>query len=341
MADYERLARLGAGNFGEVWLVLDRALDVQRAVKYIPKSRIHDPTGFYKEPQTLMALRHDNIVGVGDAGKTDEGTLYIAMEYFTRGSVEDVYKGAPVPLSTAISIIRDICWALEYAHQSDIIHRDIKPANILLTKESVAKLSDFGLAAKVPKGATASPYGYLTHVAPEVLRTGRTSKASDLYALGVTAYRLINGDGFLPEVTEHDEIQNLILSGNYPTRDHYRPYVPGQLKKIVNRCMAVDAASRYESAAAFRKALESLEIHCDWKLRRKRRVVSYFTQIRSSTLLVRITPVGQDRFNVTTTKKVGEGAHRTIHADSAENLTLTQMKKRLRQILPRYVCKGK
>jgi len=70
MAEYERIKRLGAGNFGEVWLVFDQALAVQRAVKYIPPSRISDPTDFYKEPQTLMALRHDNIVEVQDAGKT-------------------------------------------------------------------------------------------------------------------------------------------------------------------------------------------------------------------------------------------------------------------------------
>jgi len=123
-------------------------------------------------------------------------------------------------MSIAFKILEDISWAVEYAHQRGYIHRDIKPGNILLTGEWKAKLSDFGLATSIPRGGTASPYGYLTHVAPEVLRTGSTSKASDIYALGVTAYRLINGDGFLPEISEHDEIQDLILSGKYPDRNH-------------------------------------------------------------------------------------------------------------------------
>ena len=102
MADYERIERLGAGNFGEVWLVYDRALAVKRAVKYIPKSRVQDPTNFYKEPQTLMALRHENIVRIEDAGKTSDGTLYVAMEYLPRGSLEDVFKGRPSPADTCV-----------------------------------------------------------------------------------------------------------------------------------------------------------------------------------------------------------------------------------------------
>ncbi|OEU65589.1 MAG: hypothetical protein BA863_05635 [Desulfovibrio sp. S3730MH75] len=341
MADYERLQRLGAGNFGEVWLVYDRALAVRRAVKYISKSRVQDPTNFYKEPQTLMALRHENIVRVEDAGKTPNGTLYVAMEYLPRGSVEDVFKGSPVPLSIAFKILADICWALEYAHLKDYIHRDVKPANVLLTRQGTAKLSDFGLATRVPKRVTASPYGYMTHVAPEVFRTGKTSKASDVYALGVTAYRLINGDGFLPEASDLGNIQDLILAGEYPDRNHYRPYLPNKVKKIVNQCMAVSRGDRFRNASDFRKALEGVTVHCDWKLRRRRRVVTYVTQIRTATLKVRISPSKKVRFDILTTKKVGAGQERNINKDCISDLTLGQMKKKIRQILPRYVSKGK
>ncbi len=68
MPEYERLHRLGAGNFGDVWLVYDHALGVRRAVKYVLPSRIHNPTEFYSEPQTLMRLEHENIVRIHDAG---------------------------------------------------------------------------------------------------------------------------------------------------------------------------------------------------------------------------------------------------------------------------------
>jgi serine/threonine protein kinase len=187
MPDFERLERLGAGNFGEVWLVFDKALGVRRAVKFVDPSRIHNPTNFYQEPRTLMALRHKNIVRVEDAGRLTTGALYISMEYLRRGSIESRYKGRPVPLSKSLSLLQDLCWGLEYAHGKNYIHRDIKPANILIGNSGEGKLSDFGLAVKVPRGATASPYGYLTHVAPEVLSKGATSVHSDIYALGVTA----------------------------------------------------------------------------------------------------------------------------------------------------------
>lgn len=341
MSDYERLRRLGAGNFGEVWLVYDRALDVRRAVKYVPKNRIHDPTSFYKEPQTLMALRHDNIVRIEDAGKAADGTLFLAMEYLPRGSVENVSKGGPLPLSFAFSFLRDVCWAIEYAHQQDYIHRDIKPANILIDPNGRAKLSDFGLATRVPKGATASPYGYLTHVAPEVLSTGKTSKSSDIYALGVTAYRMINGDGFLPEISDTGKIQDMILAGEYPDRKHYRPYVPNSVQRIINQCMSPDQRDRFASAADFRRALEAITLHCDWRLRRHRRVLSYHGRINSCSVIVTITPKSDRHFSIETTRTVAGGNLRRVVSDCHRQLTLTQMKKKLRQILPRYVVKGK
>lgn len=340
MADYERIERLGAGNFGEVWLVYDRALAVRRAVKYVPTSRVIDPTNFYKEPQTLMALRHDHIVKVEDAGKTRDGTLYVAMEYLPRGSVDKVFKGAPIPLSFAFKILEDISWALEYAHQRGYIHRDIKPANILLARSGKAKLSDFGLATRVPRGATASPYGYLTHVAPEVFRTGRTSKASDIYALGVTAYRLINGDAFLPEISDPCDIQDLILSGAYPDRDHYRPYVPSQVKRIVNRCIAVNRTNRFQTAADFRRGLEGVSMCCDWHLRRRKRVISYHTEIGAARISVTISPK-KNKFNIETVREVTKGQPRRVTRDCLSDLTLAQMKKTIRQILSRYVTKGK
>jgi serine/threonine protein kinase len=341
MADYEKLKTLGAGNFGEVWLVYDRALAVQRAVKYVARSRISDPTGFYDEPQTLMALRHENIVRVEDAGKAANGTLYIAMEYLPRGSVKDVFEGAPVPLSVAISILQDVCWAVEYAHQAGYIHRDIKPANILLTKEGAAKLSDFGLATRVPQGGTASPYGYLTHVAPDVLKTGTTSAASDVYALGVTAYRLVNGDGFLPDVTDASDIQDLILSGNYPDRKHYRPHIPSQLRRIINRCMAPEPNERFERAAQFRKSLERVRICCDWQFRRKHRIITYIGRIPDAKVKVAIYPDGDGRFEIVTTKRVRDGIERRVGKDCFSGLTLVRMKKRIHQILSRYVSRGR
>jgi len=341
MPDYERQQRLGAGNFGEVWLVYDRALNVRRAVKYVPSSRIHDPTHFYNEPHTLMELRHENIVRVEDAGRLADGTLYVAMEYLPRGSVDSIYRGGPLPMSTAFRILQDVCWALEYAHNRDFIHRDIKPANILIASDDCSKLSDFGLATRVPRGAGASPYGYLTHVAPEVFRTNRTSKLSDIYALGVTAYRLINGDGFLPEIHDQSEVQDQILSGQYPDRSRYRPYVPTKIKTVINKCMAVNPSHRFQSSALFRRALESIAIRCDWRFRRSKRSIIYLTTIGQNCIRVAILAEKSGKYTIETTRQVDANPPRRVGKDCEDDMTLGQMKKRIRKILPRYVLDGK
>lgn len=126
MSDYVLIQRLGAGNFGEVWLVLDRALNQRCAVKFIRPERIQDPSNFYHEPHTLVSLQHEHIVRVLDAGRLQDERLYISMEYIPRGSLEDIYKGAPVPLREALTLVSDACRGAEHAHAQYVVHRDIK-----------------------------------------------------------------------------------------------------------------------------------------------------------------------------------------------------------------------
>jgi serine/threonine-protein kinase len=269
------------------------------------------------------------------------GSLYIAMEYLRQGSVEARYRGRPVPLRSAVKYLSDLCWGLEYSHNQGYIHRDIKPGNILLGPDGVVKLSDFGLAVRVPRGETASPYGYLTHVAPEVFSKGNTSKLSDLYALGVTAYRLINGDGFLPEINDVGELQDAVLTGDYPDRDYYSPYVPAKLRRIVNKCMSVDPDERYQMASAFRRQLEAIELHCDWKWQRNRRGIRYSSSIGNARVIFLIKDLRSGRFDIETTRQVGRGVARRVIKDCEESLTLARMKVRVRRILSRYVTDGR
>ena len=340
MPDYDRLHRLGSGAFGEVWLVFDNALGVQRAVKYVRPSRVHDPTDFYREPKALMALRHRNIVRVEDAGQEPDGTLYIAMEYLPRGSVENRSKGRPLSLSRAIPILCDVSWGLEFAHQQDFVHRDIKPANILLGRNGEGKLSDFGLATRALAGGSASPYGYLTHLAPEVFTDNRTSHLSDVYALGITAYRIVNGDAFLPSPADLGDLQDMIEDGSYPDRTHYRPYVPLALKKVINRAIHTDPDRRYRSATHFRQALERIPIKCDWKWKQKRRSVNYRTTIGDSKYGVIVAKNGR-KCDIDTTKQVDDGKERRVNGDCYNGLTMAKMKATLRKLLARYVTQGK
>ena len=160
----------------------------------------------------------------------------------------------------------DTLRGLEHAHEKGIIHHDIKPGNILIGDAGEAKLSDFGLAltpSSDPRNLRAQDYNYTLHVAPEVFAGGQYSVQSDIYAAGITVYRLINGDSYLPQIPL-EEIADAAASGTYPDRSRYRDFVPRQVRAIVNKAMSVDPGERFESAREFRKALEKLQLTVDW-----------------------------------------------------------------------------
>lgn len=265
MGDYEKERELGAGQFGVVWLAFHKGLGIRHAVKFVREENVIDPTEFFREPQLLRQLEHPNIVKVEDAGRTADGELFIAMEYLRLGSVADRYKGRPVPLQRLKPIVCEALRGLEYAHHKGYIHRDIKPANVLIARGGNGRLSDFGLATKVDPGGTASPQGYIAHLAPEVVSSRRTSSLSDVYAMGVTLYRMVNGDSLLPRFRSMDDYLRAIEEGRYPDRDSYRVYVPKSLKRVINKAMHIDEHKRFQGAKELRVALEQTTLACSWR----------------------------------------------------------------------------
>jgi serine/threonine protein kinase len=200
--DFRR--RLGAGYFGEVWDAIETGLGHRVALKCIPPDRIINQGNFFQEAQVLKASEHPNIVHVNDTGKLDDGRIYVSMEYLSGGSVEDEAQGAPLPLSRAKRLMVDILRGLGHAHNRGIMHRDIKPANMLIGNNGEGKLSDFGLALPDIHGLDTTQlkqYQYVLHLAPEVRRIEDYTQLSDIYACGVTLYRLVNGDSNLPQIT--------------------------------------------------------------------------------------------------------------------------------------------
>lgn len=341
MPDFTKIERLGAGHYGEVWLVYDAAVDRNRCVKFIPPYKITDPSDFYSEPKALIDVKHENIVEVLDAGTNDDGSLYIVMEYLKNGSLADKTKGAPIiNLNSAIKLICESCRGLEYAHSREYLHRDIKPANILVGNNGEAKLSDFGLATKVSKDALGSPQGYYTHLAPEVITNDITSIQTDIYALGMTAYRIINGDAFLDTPRTYDELFDWIITGKYPNRNHYRPYVPVQLKKSINKALNINPDKRYKSASDFRHDLERILIHCYWKWKQFRDCIEYNTKIDNAKIKIQIFSK-RAKFDIISHKSVNNSNWRKINNDSLLNLNKNKMKISLRRILSRYVVQGK
>jgi serine/threonine protein kinase len=265
--DYRK--RLGAGHFGEVWLVTDTTLDTERAVKVIPPDKVPNQRNFFQESQILQAVAHPNVVQIYEAGTLKSGRLYVAMEYLRKGSLEDEARGAYVPLTRAKRLMIDVLRGLEHSHNSGVIHRDIKPANILIGDNNEGKLSDFGLAIPVGvdlKSLGAKDYAYTLHLAPEVKDPGDYGVPTDIYACGITLYRLVNGDSILPQINPQ-EARRRASTGQFPERAAYRDFVPRPLRMIINRALNIDPAKRYSSAAAMRHALEAIVIEKNWSER--------------------------------------------------------------------------
>lgn len=264
MGEFKKIERLGSGYFGEVWLEYDQALGVKRAVKYVAPGRLTSQKEVFREAQLLSKIVHENVIRVHEAGQLEDRTLYIVMDYCRRGSVESRYHGRALPLKKMRKVLTDILRGLEFAHAKKIIHRDIKPANILCKTSMDYLLSDFGLAARIGSSDTQSTFGYVSHFAPEVIVSGKFTIMSDIYASGVTAYRLANGDSMLPRLGSVNQLKRSIARGLYPHRTSYRVYVPRKLRAVINRALEVNPGKRYRSALEFRHAVEQVNICCSW-----------------------------------------------------------------------------
>lgn len=258
--------RLGSGHFGEVWRAIDLGLDVECAVKLIPPDKVINQQNFFQEAQTLKAAEHPNIIRVTETGELEDGRIYVVMEFLKAGSLEDETEGGYVAVSRAKRVMIDVLRGLEHAHSKGIVHRDVKPANIMIGDSGEGKLSDFGLALPDISYLDLSAvkgYQYLLHLAPEVRSFAAYTPLADVYACGVTLYRMVNGDSLLPALGPADAVTKA-REGKFPDRKRYRGFVPLALKKVINRAMAVDPTDRYQSVEEMRRALEKVHVAADW-----------------------------------------------------------------------------
>lgn len=269
-ASFDFRKRLGAGHFGEVWRAVDNGLGCEIALKCIPPDKIINSSNLHQEAQALKASEHANIVRVTETGTLDDGRVYVSMEYLPNGSVEDEASGAFLGLPRTKQLMVDVLRGLAHAHRQGIVHRDIKPANIMIGNSGEGKLSDFGLAVPDIASVDASQfkqYQYRLHLAPEVRKMTDYTPISDIYACGVTLYRLVNGDTYLPSI-DLAEATRRALRGEFPPRDHYRFFIPTSLRRLINRALSVDPDARYQSADDMRHALEQQNLLIAWKEKR-------------------------------------------------------------------------
>lgn len=204
LGDYNIIDLLGRGGMSRVYRGYDDNLERYAAVKVISgdfatTSEAEYTRRFQSEARAIARLRHPNIVGVYQFGRS-QGIYYMAMVWLDGKDLRTVLHdyardGQRMPVSEVLRISYDVATALDYAHEQGVIHRDIKPSNIMLERRSGrAVLMDFGLALSIHEGTQGDTFGSAHYIAPEQARSSAQAvPQSDLYSLGVVLYEMLTG----------------------------------------------------------------------------------------------------------------------------------------------------
>ena len=252
---YEVERELGRGGFAVVYRANQPKLRRTVALKVLTNVDPSDEDAkrrFEAECQAIGSLSwHPHVVTVYDAGQTEEGLPFLAMENLPSGSLQaKLADHGPAPWEEVLRVTVQMCDALGAAHQAGILHRDIKPANVLTSRIGDYKLADFGIArfGDTQRTATGVITGTVAYTAPEVLRGARASAASDIYALGAMLCAVTTGK--TPFVKEADEsvvaIMYRVNTEDPPPFDDYD--VPDDLGLLIHTLMDKDPEKRPESA---------------------------------------------------------------------------------------------
>lgn len=300
---------LGRGGMGEVWLAtrsdgtLRRRVALKLPYPHLLAGALRQR--FEREREILASLSHPNVAAVYDAGISDSGFPYLAMEWVEGIPLTHYCREARTPLGGRLQLVSQILDAIGYAHSRLIAHRDLKPANILVTPAGQVKLLDFGIAKLLGEGAPAEATELTRsggrpvtpgYAAPEQLAGGPVTTAVDLYAVGLILFELVTGQRPFEDIGG-DRGRDAPLASRKVREEHalfigglgiarLRKLLEGDLDAIVAKALELEPAARYASAGAFASDLVRYRHHepvaarhvgsltLAWKFVRRHRVAS-------------------------------------------------------------------
>jgi len=264
LGPFEIVGLLGRGGMGGVYKARQASLDRFVAIKILSPALAADTdfvARFEREARAEAAIHHPNIIRVYSVGQ-ERGYQYIAMELVEGESLAEMLarEGRLAP-ERALGLLKQVAGALAEAHACGIVHRDIKPSNILVTREGVAKVADFGLAKRqasdVTVTHTGTTLGTPLYMAPEIGRGHRLDARSDLYSLGATFYHLLAGR----PPFQADTAPELIVkhaSELPPPLGAVAPHVDPRLSRLIDQLLCKEPEERVPSAKALLGRLEAL-----------------------------------------------------------------------------------
>jgi serine/threonine protein kinase/Flp pilus assembly protein TadD len=267
LSHYRIVSKLGAGGMGDVYLAQDTNLDRKVALKILPAevaSNRDRMDRFVQEAKAASALNHPNIITIHEIDQTDSGH-FIATEFIDGVTLRECMQIEPLKLAEALDVATQIASALSTAHADGIVHRDIKPENVMLRRDGIVKVLDFGLAKLVerflPDSAdTNAPtsaaiktepgmvMGTATYMSPEQARGLQVDARTDIFSLGILIYEMVAGRRPFEGANKIEILAAILSDKEPPPLARYTREAPAELERIVGKALAKERDERYQSA---------------------------------------------------------------------------------------------
>jgi serine/threonine protein kinase len=261
LGSHEITTLLGKGGIGEVYRARDLKLKREVAIKILPEAFSRDAdrvSRFQREAEILASLNHPNIAAIHDLEEAD-GTRYLVLELVEGETLADRIARGPISVEEALAIAKQICEALEAAHESGVIHRDLKPANVKLTPDGKVKVLDFGLAKTLENGSPTSMLsnsptmlsaatnagvilGTASYMSPEQAKGKMVDRRADIWAFGVVLYEMLTGRMAFSGETVWETMAAVMLKE--PAWTALPMSVPARVHDLLRRCLVKEPRNR-------------------------------------------------------------------------------------------------
>src|SRR4051812_7421869 len=256
---YEIQSKIGEGGMGEVYTAHDSELGRNVAIKLLPGEFTNDAdrrSRFRQEARVISAINHPNIITIYEIGENEHGS-FLATEYVEGRTLREVIKSESLTLPRILHLIEQAANALVAAHAAKIIHRDIKPENIMVRRDSIVKVLDFGLAkpneavimgnnSESNKTVPGTVMGSARYMSPEQARGLPVDERTDIWSLGIILYEMLTGSVPFNGESTADTLAAVIYKEPVPI-GQILPNAPIELQRILRKALQKDREERYQS----------------------------------------------------------------------------------------------